>query len=93
MYPDACVQHERKKSVEILKVGYQHMKYTQTGKEVNNKQQKRLLQKRNLLAREDHRSSTKVKVYILQEFNMQKYKEEPYEANAKWKQPVERATS
>lgn len=32
-----------KKSVEILKVGYQHMKYTQTGKEVNNKQQKRLL--------------------------------------------------
>lgn len=34
---------EKKKSVEILKVGYQHMKYTQTGKEVNNKQQKRLL--------------------------------------------------
>jgi len=96
MYSDACVQHERKKKkpVEILKVGYQHRKYTHTGKEVKNKQQKRLLlQKRNLLAREDHRSSTKVKVYILLEFNMQKYKKEPYEANAKWKLPVERATS
>ena len=79
-------EKKKKNPVEILKVGYQHRKYTHTGKEVKNKQQKRLLlQKRNLLAREDHRSSTKVKVYILLEFNMQKYKKEPYEANAKWK--------